>query len=177
MDRKPFVNVFLKVFHHMLPPIVSFSMKGVVKSLVPRISGLLIDPKIVIPNNHGGFDPYHVVVNQDPELTKQYAKFNVSLEGGDGHAFTQMRDESKKSPFELYLEGYQDGNDGNFYRVMGLDIEKDFKDELKSQNIDTPDFVNTPKKTRFRFSKKYEETFEAPPPRHRAHGTHNLKYF
>jgi hypothetical protein len=156
-------------------------MKAIVRSLVPRISALLIDPKIEIPNSHGSLDPYHVAVNEPPVLNKQYAKFNVSLEEGNGHAFTQMRDESKKSPFELYLEGYRDGNDGNLYRIMGLDLEKDFQDELKAQNVKSSEYITTPsKKRRFGFSKKYEESseerIEVTPPR--VHYSHNvMKYF
>jgi hypothetical protein len=180
-DRKPFVNVLLKVFHHMLPPIVSFSMKGIVRSLVPRISNLLIDPTIQIPNAHGGTDPYHVVINQNPVLSKDYAKFNVSLEEGKGYAFTRMRDESKKSPFELYLQGYQDGNDGTFYRVMGLDIEKDFQDELKAQNIDVAKSIDIsddfPKRKRFGFSEKYHSDFDSHSYPRSRNGEENMKYF
>jgi hypothetical protein len=152
-------------------------MKTIVQSLVPRISGLLIDPKIEIPNSRGGIDPYHVTINEPPVLNKKYAKFNVSLEEGKGHAFTQMKDESKKSPFELYLEGYRDGNEGNLYRVVGLDLEKDFKDELKAQNIKTSEYIRIPtKKTSFGFSKKDEESSEVTPPR--VHSSHNImKYF
>lgn len=174
MDNRPFVNVILKVFHHMLPPIVSFSMKGIVKSLVPRISSLLLDPKIAIPNNHGQTDQYHVVVNEPPILTKKFARFNVSLEPGDGNVFTPMKDISKKSPFEIYLEAYQDSENENYYRIQGLDIEKDFKAEMDAQHADNSKPLGT---KNFGTSKYEAEPDEITPPRGRAHGNHNLKYF
>lgn len=171
MEKEPFVNVILKIFHHILPPIVSFSMKGIVKSLVPRISSLLLDPNIGIPNNHGTVDQYHVVVNESPIISSTNARFNVSLEPGEGHVFTAMKDISKKSPFELYLESYQDSQKGNFYHIQGLDIEKEFSDEMHSHQSDA-------KKEIFGFSKQEiaEET-QVDLPRVRTHGTHNLKYF
>lgn len=181
MEKRPFVNVVLKIFHHMLPPIVAFSMKGIVKSLVPRISGLLLDPNIGIPNSRGEIDQYHVVVNQEPILSKKFAKFNVSLEPGNGHVFTAMKDISKKSNFEMYLEGHPDSSSEKFYRIQGLDIEKDFKDEMDAQNVHNPKPLHSPKnKKRFgssKYEEKSDEIREITPPRVRTHGIHNLKYY
>ena len=189
MDKHPFANIFLKMFHHLLPPIVSFSMKTVVKSLVPRISALLLDPKIGITNNHGTVDQYHVVINETPVFTKQYARFNVSLESGEGNAFTALKDVTKKPPFELYLEGYKDGSSGKFYCIQGLDVEKEFKEELDSHKMETENLDShkmepenldplPPKKRPFRagFSKKFEDEFEDKS-KSIFHSPKNYKYF
>ena len=73
----------------------------------------------------------------------------------------------------MYLQGYQDRDDGTFYRVMGLDIEKDFQDELKAQNIDVAQSIGVsddfPKRKRYGFSEKYH-----PRPRN---GEDYAKYF
>ena len=174
MDKHPFANIFLKIFHHMLPPIVSFSMKGIVKSLVPGISGLLLDPEIGIPNKDGKLDSYHVAINQAPIITKQAITFNVTLQSGPGNAFTPMVDQSKKSPFESYLEGYDDGNQGKFYRIQGLNVDNDFEDVLKSQHITISDGIPTEGKK----SEKFQIVQEDESPRgRRTHSQENYKYF
>ena len=93
----------------------------------------------------------------------KFVRFNVSIDSGDGNAFTPLKDESKKTPFELYLQGYQDGGSGNFYRIQGLDLEKDFKDELKANQMNVPNFEDHDMEKRpnnFQFSKKVDQSFD-----------------